>query len=314
MADEVHVWTDERIAKLELELQNHYVEATAQMMQKQEIFLEVYDREKSRLDDKLRSMKITKAEYKRQMAEYTMKKEWFEGMINSLTEGAITADQHAMDMINRELPRIYAENYNFGTYQVESGLKINTNFTLMDENTLRNLLINKPDLLPKAQLDAAKDASWNKQKFNSAITQSIMQGEGIEAMTARIQSVMGMNERSASRSARTAATAAQNAGRQQSYERMKDYGIEVRKQWMATLDKRTRDTHRREDGEIVNIDEDFPNTGLQYPGDPDGAPAEVYNCRCTMIASFEEIDMEQAPRFDRFEFDETYEDWKEGHQ
>lgn len=312
MADEAHIWTDEQIAQLEYKLQNHYIEATAEMMQKQETFLKVYDREKGRLDDELRTMKISKAEHKKKMAEYVYKKEWFDGMIESLTNGAVTADQHAMDMINRELPRIYAENYNFGTYQVEAGLKINTNFNLMDENTLRNLLINNPDLLPKAKFDPAKDARWNKQKFNSVITQSIMQGEGIEAMTARLQSVMGMNERSASRSARTAATAAQNAGRQQSYERMKDHGIDVRKQWMATLDKHTRDTHRREDGEIVNIDEDFPNTGLQYPGDPDGEPAEVYNCRCTMIASFEEIDMDKAMRFDRFEFDETYEDWKEG--
>lgn len=311
MTDQAHKWTDERIRLLEESLQNHYVEATAQMMQKQEVFLQGYEYQKNILDNKLRSGRITEAQYRNEMAEYTMKKAWFEQMIDSLTESAITADQHAMDMINNEVPRIYSENYNYGGYQVESGLNIKTNFALMDEHTLRNLLINQPDLLPKAQINTTKDTIWNKQKFSSAITQSMLQGESISDMTARIQTVMGMNERAACRSARTAATAAQNAGRQSSYERMEEHGITVRKEWMATLDKRTRDTHRREDGEVVDIKDEFPNTGLQYPGDPDGVPAEVYNCRCTMIANFEEVDRDVTDRFSRLG-QVTYEDWKDG--
>lgn len=57
-------------------------------------------------------------------------------------------------------------------------------------------------------------------------------------------------------------------------------GADVVKQWDATLDGRTRDSHRRVDGEIRELDEKFSN-GLMFPGDPNGSAAEVVNCRCT---------------------------------
>ena len=52
------------------------------------------------------------------------------------------------------------------------------------------------------------------------------------------------------------------------------------KQWDAAMDKRTRDSHARVDGEIRELDEKFSN-GLRFPGDPLGSAAEVVNCRCT---------------------------------
>lgn len=60
----------------------------------------------------------------------------------------------------------------------------------------------------------------------------------------------------------------------------KEKGADVLKQWDAALDGRTRDSHRRVDGEIRELDEKFSN-GLRFPGDPQGSAAEVVNCRCT---------------------------------
>lgn len=54
------------------------------------------------------------------------------------------------------------------------------------------------------------------------------------------------------------------------------------KQWDATLDGNTRDSHRRVDGEIRELDEKFSN-GLMRPGDPDGGASEVINCRCACL-------------------------------
>lgn len=59
------------------------------------------------------------------------------------------------------------------------------------------------------------------------------------------------------------------------------------KGWLAVQDDRTRESHADTDGEVVGIDEDFSN-GLSQPGDPDGPPEEVCNCRCTMTPEFEE--------------------------
>lgn len=62
----------------------------------------------------------------------------------------------------------------------------------------------------------------------------------------------------------------------------KEQGADVVKQWDSTLDGKTRESHRRVDGEIRELDEKFSN-GLLYPGDPNGAAAEVINCRCASL-------------------------------
>lgn len=67
-----------------------------------------------------------------------------------------------------------------------------------------------------------------------------------------------MNRDSAIRTARTAVTGAQNAGRLDSYYAAEKMGIKCRKQWMATLDGRTRHSHAMLDGEIVDNDKSSP--------------------------------------------------------
>lgn len=62
----------------------------------------------------------------------------------------------------------------------------------------------------------------------------------------------------------------------------KKKGADVLKQWDATLDGRTRPSHRQVDGELKELDEKFSN-GLEYPGDPKGKAAEVVNCRCALL-------------------------------
>ncbi len=64
--------------------------------------------------------------------------------------------------------------------------------------------------------------------------------------------------------------------------RAKEKGADVVKQWDATLDGKTRDSHRMVDGEIRELNEKFSN-GLMYPGDPSGGAAEVVNCRCALL-------------------------------
>lgn len=59
----------------------------------------------------------------------------------------------------------------------------------------------------------------------------------------------------------------------------KKKGADIAKQWIATLDSRTRDSHARLDGETRELEEPFSN-GLLYPCQQGGAAAEVINCRC----------------------------------
>ena len=66
-----------------------------------------------------------------------------------------------------------------------------------------------------------------------------------------------------------------------SLESYKQAGLE-RKEWLAVQDGNTRDSHSMVDGEVKNINEPFSNM-LMFPGDPEGLPGEVINCRCALL-------------------------------
>jgi len=96
----------------------------------------------------------------------------------------------------------------------------------------------------------------------------------------------------------------------------KKKGADVVKQWDASLDSRTRDSHRRVDGEIRENDEKFSN-GLMYAGDPNGGAAEVINCRCVTLTrarwALDEEELETLKeRAEYFGLDKTenFEDYK----
>ena len=64
----------------------------------------------------------------------------------------------------------------------------------------------------------------------------------------------------------------------------KEKGADILKQWDSTLDGRTRDTHRRLDGQIREVDEYFEIDGKKAlcPGGFSD-PAEDCNCRCALL-------------------------------
>lgn len=119
-----------------------------------------------------------------------------------------------------------------------------------------------------------------------------MQGKGIGKIADDLQSrIRDMNRASAIRTARTAVTGAQNAGRLDTYRSAHNMGIKLKKRWLATLDNRTRHAHAMLDGQTVDVDKPFKVDGyeLMYPGDSSAPGYLVYNCRCTMIADLPDV-------------------------
>lgn len=55
--------------------------------------------------------------------------------------------------------------------------------------------------------------------------------------------------------------------------------------WVAILDERTRDWHADADGQVAEVGQPFVVDGesLDYPGDPNGSPENIINCRCTAV-------------------------------
>ena len=119
----------------------------------------------------------------------------------------------------------------------------------------------------------------------SAIADGLSAGEGIQELTARVEGVYSQfSTYRAELIARTEATAANNLGFIEGY---KQSGVANAKEWIATGDGKTRDSHAILDGSVVPLEQLFAN-GLKYPGDPSGPGAEVVNCRCVLAPAFRE--------------------------
>lgn len=252
--------------------------------------------------------KISKKEYRdwRQNKLLTGR-HWF-AMSQTMADDLVNADGIAFSIINDYLPTVYAINGNWTVYQIEKQLQINTSFELFDEQTIERLIREKPDLLPQPSVNIPLDERWNKHNLQSAVMQSILQGEDVNQLADRLAAVTNMNQSSAIRNARTMTTSAQNGGRQDAAERAESMGIKAKKLWLATLDFHTRFSHRQLDGVSVGIHEKFAN-GLMFPGDPNGTPEELYNCRCRKIDIFEEQDFSTFERNNRLG-NMPYDQWK----
>jgi len=108
-------------------------------------------------------------------------------------------------------------------------------------------------------------------KLTKTIEEGVAEGEGILKISDRIGKVYKQYPDSrADLMARTEVTSANNRGFMDSY---KQSGVANHKEWIATMDDKTRPEHVKLDGEIVKLDEKFSN-GLEYPSEP--------NCRCVI--------------------------------
>ena len=273
---------------------------------------EKQDAEKKALYD---SGELSHEDYmKWRMINIAQTKQW-KNMLNQLSDDMTKQNEIAASMINDTLPEVYALNHNFGTYEAEKGSGYDTTYTMYDKFTVKRLLTENEDLLPHPSVPIAKDKLWNKQHLQSAMLQGVLTGEPMREIAKRFQSVSDMTERSAMRNARTAVTGAENAGRIDSYVRAEKMGIKLKQMWLATLDGRTRDSHVIMDGQQQEVGKRFSN-GCRYPGDPQGAPAEVYNCRCTLVAIVEGADP-YNPNLRKSSYLEdqelTYDEWKKMH-
>lgn len=309
MADPAHEQTEELIEEIRRRVSREYLRAYEEAEEKLADYLRRFEAKDRIHVEAVRRGEETEADYREWRRGQILVGERWQELVDTLAEDYRNADRIAASTVNGYLPDAYALNHDYATFQVERESNLDTSYTLYDRATVERLIRDQPDLLPTVKVDGRKDLTWNRRHIASAITQGVLQGEPMDRVARRVRSVADMDYRASMRTARTAMTSAQNAGRADAYRRAQDMGIHVRKQWLATLDQRTRHSHRRLDGEVVGMEESFSN-GLRYPGDPEsGRGSEVYNCRCTLVPVVDGADPSEGARHSNLG-GMTYEQWR----
>lgn len=116
--------------------------------------------------------------------------------------------------------------------------------------------------------------------IRAAILDAEMEGEGLSGVVKRIRGTTKLNRFRARVIARTEVHTAANAASLEAANATRVRNL--KREWLAVEDERTRSSHMDADGDIVAIDEPFQvgEAKLMFPGDPSGPAKEVINCRC----------------------------------
>lgn len=312
MADYGHRETDKRLEALEKRVAAVYKQASEEMQQKLAQWykdFERLDKQKAALVD---AGKLSKADYLAWRKGKMLESGRLKTLVDTLTADYVNSDKIAMQIVRGDLTDVYAFNANYAAYSIERDTGLDLSWTLYDHSAVERMIREDPDVLPLPSVDIPLDERWNRQHLNNAITQGILQGESIPHIADRLQRILGMDHTAAVRSARTATTAAECAGRIGTYKYAESLGIQLKQMWRATLDGRTRHAHRLLDSQVVDIGQPFEVDGyeLKYPGDPSAPGYLVYNCRCTVV-SVDKFHDPNAPRASKLG-EVSYEDWKAG--
>lgn len=300
--DYAHKLTDKQLAELEQRIAKLYKEAADELTDTVKAYFEQFEKRDAAMKEKLDAGEITEQQYKQWRLAQIGRGKRFEALRDKVAERYTDANATAVAYVNDATPGIYSLNRNYSAYKIEQ-VSDKADFTLWDEQTVKRLIVEQPDLMPyyppKRALQRGIDLKYGKQQIIASVTSSILQGKGIGKIADDLQSrIRDMNRASAIRTARTAVTGAQNAGRLDTYRAAQNMGIKLKKRWLATLDNRTRHAHAMLDGHTVDVDKPFKVDGyeLMYPGDSSAPGYLVYNCRCTQIAELDGEDTSSGGR------------------
>ena len=222
--DKGHKKADKELKALEKRIQKEYGQAYTEMKEKTEAWLETFRQRETKMLADLREGKITHKDYIEWRQNNMLSTKQMKGIVGDLSRTLDKYDERANELINGHAKSVFVSQYNYGVREVKDALgnKVDSSalsFSLVDEHTVNRLLKEDIKLLPKIDDDdksKKKRKKWNEQKLQSALTQGILQGDPIDKMAKRLQTVEKMTSGQAVRTARTMTTSAENGGRLES--------------------------------------------------------------------------------------------------
>ena len=297
-------WTDKELEALEKRNAQVFKEAEKDLDKEVKEYFAKFKLRDKQMQELVDAGEMSKADYQQWRLTQMGRGQRFEALRDKVAERYTQANEVANAYVNDMTPSIYSLNRNYEAYQIEKTVG-SCDFTMWDESTVRRLLVEQPDLMPyyppSRALNRGIDLAYGKDQITKHVTSGIIRGLAPGKIANELMSgITTMNRDSAVRAARTGITAAQNAGRLDSYIAAEKMGIQIKRRWVCTKDARTRLSHGMADGQIVvGTKKPFIVGGykMMFPGDKSlNAPGhEIYNCRCT-TRTVEKDGIEAEPR------------------
>ena len=282
MADIAHAKTDQKLEEMEKHLSAIYSVSHKKIQSKMLEFAKSIEPETSEL---LKAIKKAKTEEEKSKAKKAylqyfkkevVKSKAFKNLSAEIALDLFNTNTEASTYINSQTPEIYALNYNWINEQLSKDLIDFVDQQITSEEA------DKYGELTKQSISKTKDTKWNEANIKKSVVVGASLGlETKDIMERATRMLVRKNFHSSIMHSNGMGTDAETRARLDGMFRAEDMGVDIGKVWMATLDNRTRDSHAQLDGNSVGLYDRFDN-GLDRPRDPDGEPAEICNCRCTL--------------------------------
>lgn len=317
MADPGTRFADQTQEEIEKRLRSIYEKASAEIIECLNRHSQAMYAKDAVMRAKRDSGEITLQQYKDWLRGQMFTEKIWQDQITSATSVLLTANEQANAIVEGQRRAVFIENANWQAYSIEKDTRGTISFGLYDSATVTKLIRDQPELLPPRMVNGERDKAWNREKIAAIMARGVITGSPIKEIAKHIGNECGTsNEKAMLRYARTAMTAAQNAGRIEVMRESQDMGIKVKKLWISTLDERTRPAHQMLDGDVVNVDEPFSSIlgPIMYPGDPAADEANTWNCRCVLGYEYPEYQSRDVMRYDQEAGEDiddiTYSEWK----
>ncbi len=205
--------------------------------------------------------------------------------------------QELKKQIEKSLENLQNNNYSTITDYLQSTYKngfMGAQYTLHKQGIPLITPINQQSIVQALTLNSkintglynrlGVDVEQFKHIITTEVSRGIATGSSWNQIAKQISNKGNVTFSNASRIARTEGHRIQSEAKIDAYTSAKTKGADIVKQWDSTLDGKTRDTHRKLDGQIRELDEDFEVNGMTVsaPGHF-GDPAEDCNCRCCLL-------------------------------
>ena len=154
--------------------------------------------------------------------------------------------------------------------------------TPIDQKQVVKAMTHDTKLSKKLYTRLGEDVDLLKKRVANNISRGIATADSYANIARNIANGTKISINRTMTIARTEGGRIRNSAAYQAALEAKEKGADIVLQWDSSLDGKVRESHRRVDGEIVELGEKFSN-GLLYPCDPAGSAAEVINCRCAAL-------------------------------
>lgn len=213
---------------------------------------------------------------------------------------------------------MFQESYYRHAHMIQNDVPVGIDFRLINQEALIAALYNPLDAIRWDE--RAKDNNeLLKKQLRESIVRGLIQGNSYLGIAKDVKEKLNIGTSKAIRIVQTETHRVREEGNLKTMQDAESKGVIMKKRWVSSLSSKTRDTHRKLDGQTVGIDEEFKSKSgrkAQAPG-KFGDPAEDINCRCTMISIVDGIE----PKLRRARGSDgknevikntTYEEWQKG--